>query len=99
MKSELINKLLRIITHFGVNKQQRKLQEELFELQEVITLREQEEYNNSYTDQLEKDITEEIADVMVMLKQFQYYYEITDYDIEKVMLEKIDRTIKRIEEE
>ena len=28
--------LLKIIEHFGVNNQQRKLQEEVFELQEII---------------------------------------------------------------
>ena len=32
--------LLKIIEHFGINNQQRKLQEEVFELQEAITTHE-----------------------------------------------------------
>jgi len=41
-------------------------------------------------------IAEELADVMVMLKQFQHYYGISDEEIEKIMKEKVDRQIKRI---
>ena len=34
----------------------------------------------------------------IMLKQFQYYYGITDEEIIKVMKEKIDRQLERIKE-
>lgn len=44
-------------------------------------------------------IAEEIADCTVMLKQFQYYYGIEDKEIEEVMKYKVERTIKRIENE
>ena len=49
-------------------------------------------------DTWEEHIKEEIADVMVMLKQFQLYYNIPTEEIKKVMKNKIDRQIKRIEE-
>lgn len=42
---------------------------------------------------------EEIADITVMLKQFQYYYGIEDKEIEEVMKYKIDRQLERIENE
>ena len=44
-------------------------------------------------------IVEEIADVMCMLKQFQYYYGISDEEVEKIMNEKIDRQLERIKDE
>lgn len=40
---------------------------------------------------------QEMADVTVMLKQFQYYYEISDEEIEEVMKQKIERQLKRID--
>ena len=49
-----------------------------------------------YTKHLREHITEEIADCMVMLKQFQYYYGIEDKEIEEVMKYKIERQLERI---
>ena len=46
-----------------------------------------------------KDIKEEIADVMVMLKQIQYYYKINDTEIVDIMKLKIDRQLGRIKTE
>jgi NTP pyrophosphatase (non-canonical NTP hydrolase) len=87
------DKLLQIINRYGIEHQQRKLEEEVFELQEAITKYE-------YVDFTElEDITQELADVQVMLKQFQYFYAITDEKIEKVMLFKVDRQLERIENE
>ena len=89
---------LKIIEHYGVNHQQRKLAEEVFELQEAI-------FANWYdTDGVTdvgyvEHIREEIADVMVILKQIQYYYEIPDEEIEDVMKYKVQRTLKRMEKE
>lgn len=83
--------LLKIIEHFGINNQQRKLQEEVFELQEAITIFQQG--GNLKFD----DIEEEIADVMILLKQFQHYYEINRENIRKIMKNKIKRTLERIE--
>ena len=94
--------LLKIIEHFGINNQQRKLQEEVFELQEVIT---QKEYpalarnkKPNELESLEKErITEEIADCMVILEQFKLYYEISSEEITKIFWEKVNRTLERIE--
>ena len=83
--------LLKIIEHFGINNQQRKLQEELFELNEAITIYEQGN-NQSYD-----DIAEEIADVCVILRQFMEIYNITQDEISERMANKINRTLERIE--
>ena len=59
-------------------------------------------HNNIYEhikNEYKEHIAEEIADITVMLKQFQYYDGITDEEIIKVMKEKIERTIKRMENE
>lgn len=91
--------LLQIIQHYGINHQQRKFQEEVFELNEAIICCENDDF--SYYDEVcksnKKHITEEIADNFVLLKQFQYYYEITDKEIEEVMQFKINRQLERIE--
>ena len=92
--------LLKIIQHYDVMPQLKYFQSEVFELNEAIIECELAyhyspcQIGRGY----EKHIAEEIADVMVMLKQFQYYYGIEDKEIEEVMNEKIDRTISRIEE-
>ena len=56
-------------------------------------------YYGEETEETIKDrnhIAEEIADVMVMLKQFQYYYGILDSEIEEIMNQKIDRQLERM---
>lgn len=84
--------LLTIIKHYGVNNQQRKFNEEVFELQEAIT-----------TYELKKDskehIAEEIADCENMLEEFRKYYEIPKSTINRIKLFKQDRQIKRIEKD
>ncbi len=96
MKEEL----LKIINHYGIEKQLKYIHSEYFELDEAIV---KSRYNCNY-DFIEKEedikhIAEEIADVMVMLKQFQYFYEITDKNIEDIMKQKISRQLERIEKE
>jgi len=95
------DKLLKIINHYGWNKQLKYIHSEYFELDEAIIKYECDEYY--YYPEIEeghkKHIAEEISDIMVMLKQFQYYYDITDEEINDIMLYKIDRQIERIKEE
>ena len=43
-------------------------------------------------------IAEEIADIMVMLKQFQYIFLISDEVVKDIMSYKIDRQLNRINE-
>ena len=85
------SKLLTIINHYGINNQQRKLEEEVFELQEAIT---KYEITNHI-----KDIEEELADVQVLLDQIRYYYNIDWENINKVMIRKIERQLERIKNE
>ena len=94
--------LLKIIEHFGVNNQQRKLQEEIFELQEAITtheLKKSVEYEIPLTEIIgtKEHIIEEIADICVILRQFMEYYDITQDEISDRMINKINRTLERIE--
>lgn len=100
-------KLLQIINHYGVLPQLKYFQSEVFELNESII--NAENYNpnvqdtlykiNSNVQENTKHIAEEIADVMVMLSQFKEYYHIDGNDILKIMNEKIDRQLERIEKE
>lgn len=54
--------------------------------------------NSDFTisDDLKNHIAEEIADNLVILKQFQYYYKISQKQINKLMNYKIERQMKRI---
>ena len=92
------NKLLQIINHYGIDKQLKYIHSEYFELDEAII-------NYNYNDKIYKEeyainqVIEELADVMVMLKQFQHYFNIKDEEIEKIMNYKIDRQLERIKNE
>ena len=97
-------KLLKIINHYKVNNQLRKFNEESFELEEIILDYEFSQDNFPRQTEICKEqflnhIAEEIADVMVMLSQFKEYYHIDGNEILKIMNEKIDRQIGRIEKE
>lgn len=92
--------LLEIINNYGVDNQLRKFNEECLELEEAIIKYETlKDYYFKNTNWLKDHITEELGDVTVMLKQFRAYYGITDEEIEEVMLYKIERQKKRMEEE
>ena len=80
------NKLLTIFNTYGKSHQVSKLLEEVGEFIETVINDDKE------------NMVQEMADCMVMLKQFQYYYGITDEEILKVMKEKIDRQLERIKE-
>ena len=81
------NKLLTIFNTYGKSHQVSKLLEEVGEFIETVINEDKE------------NMIQEIADCFVMLKQFQYYYGITDEEIEEVMKYKVERTIKRMENE
>lgn len=102
------DKLLEIINHYGIDKQLKYIHSEYFELDEAIInmqmkMREMEgkipEVVEPVLDTYRGHIAEELADVMVMLKQFQFYYGISDEEIEKIMKEKVDRQLERIKNE
>ena len=89
----------KIINNYGVIPQLKHFNSETFELTEAIINFEDDEY--TYYPEVEKShkkhITEEIADVEVMLLQFKEYYHIDGNDILRIMNEKIDRQLSRIE--
>ena len=85
-------KIALIINHYGINHQQRKLNEEVFELQESIF-----DYEN-ITLMDKKHIIEELADVMVLLEQIKIYYNLEDEDIKSAMEYKINRTLERMKD-
>lgn len=96
--------LLKIIIHHGVNHQQRKLEEEVFELQEAITtheLKQSVEYEIPLTEIVgsKEHITEELADVLMLLGQIIHYYDIDKKEIKKFLKYKIERQLGRIENE
>lgn len=99
--------LLQIVNHYGLKHQLKYIHSEYYELDEAIincntfdefAQADMHVYDNN-RQYFRKHIAEELSDCFVMLKQFQYYYEIEDKDIERIMKYKIDRQLKRIDEE
>lgn len=78
-------KLYKIIKKHGISNQLKKLSEEVFELQEAII---------DGTERL-NHITEEFADVMVLLNQIKEAYKLDENEIKNIMKLKIDRQCER----
>lgn len=100
------NKLLEIINHYGIDNQQRKIQEEVFELQNAIIEYECFKLANEKSDvelfdlkTFKEHIEEEIADVCVLLQQFCNKYKLNVSKIGNIQWEKVDRQIERIKNE
>ena len=109
-------KLREIINHYGIKKQLKHFQTEIFELNEAVLNYEKDSirdfvnaiYRNCYNflvdnrnipklkDDRREHVIEEIADVMVMLKQIQLHYNIKTETINEIMSYKIDRQLERI---
>ena len=100
------NDLLKIINTYGVLPQLKYFYSEVYELSEAIINAENYEPEkgdifgkiNCNVNTYVEHIAEEIADVTVMLRQFQYYYGREDKDINDIMISKIDRQLNRIKE-
>lgn len=108
-------KLRKIINFYGIEKQLKYFQSEVFELNEAIIKKRNKGaienmitvisngisviLNTKTVDPSRENIKEEIADVMVMLKQFQLYYNISTEEIRGVMKNKIARQLERIDKE
>lgn len=107
--------LLEIINHYGVMHQLKYFQSEVFELNEAIIKHQNKNSITIATENLNKStckligkeykvssiehIAEEIADVMVMISQFIYYFDITDEEINKIIDFKVNRQLERIKNE
>lgn len=108
-------KLRKIINYYGIDKQLKYFQSEVFELNEAIIKKRNTGLlenvvngisdvmssllNTEHKDYSKEKIKEEIADVMVMLKQIQLYYDISTEDIKEIMKLKVDRQLERINHE
>lgn len=91
--------MLEIINTFGVNNQLKKFNEECFELVEAIKDTEYVKYNNVRKKVLNcdrKHIIEEMADVLNLLQQFVFYYEIEQKELDEQLQYKVERTLERI---
>jgi NTP pyrophosphatase (non-canonical NTP hydrolase) len=103
MNNESIRK---IADHYGFAEQSRQLAEECAELIVAVN----KYYRKNYTPLLSPsdyldlqhyilNITEEIADVTIMLEQMKYLLNISNDDINKIIDMKLNRQLKRIENE
>lgn len=87
------NYLMKVINHFGLSNQLKKLNEEVFELIEAILIDTGDEESLNH-------IKEEYADVSLVLNQIKEYFEIGyAEDVLPRMSYKLERTLKLIEEE
>lgn len=92
--------LLKIINNYGINNQLRKFTEEYFELTEAIINAENNRLigiSNEPSKIAIENITQEIADCMVLIEQFKLYYGITSEEITNIFWNKVARTLERIE--
>ena len=78
-------KLRRIIAHFGKLQQVIKLGEEVGELFKAIL-----NYENGIT-RTNNEITNEIADCYVLLKQMEMIYKVDKHELQQVLDMKVDR--------
>ena len=98
------DRLLKIINHYGIDNQQRKLEEEVFELQQAITGYEIYK-SNEYEIPLnilignKKHMEEEIGDVENLLEEIILYYDLDRDNIYHNRTKKVDRQINRMESE
>ena len=95
----------KIISFYGVLPQLKYMQTEMFEFIEAIMILEHyEEFANEqdYQTTLKQQIAhieEEYADLTMMLEQFKEYYHLDEDNIQRIKEQKIERQLKRIEEE
>lgn len=88
MKEERINKLKPIIDGFGEKAQKLKAIEEMSELSKELC-------KNIYDAKNHEQITEEMADVQIMLDQLKIIFN-NDKAVQEVEKQKIERTYKRL---
>lgn len=85
------DKALSIIDHYGNRHQMFKCAEEMSELQTLVL----QDANQNGKVPISR-ITEEIADVYIMLTQLELIYMLDSRDIQPIIDHKLDRTIRRM---
>ena len=100
--------LLKIIQNYGTRNQLKKLSEELYEFQEAVlsynllkTINEdvKDKVLEKNTEYIYKCVLEEYADLCVLLSQFELYFDLDEDEVLQVMRNKVDRQLRRIENE
>lgn len=94
--------LEKIIEHYGINNQLKKFNEESYELIEAIINAENNRLigiSNEPSKIAIENITQEIADCLVLIEQFKLYYSITSEEITNIFRNKVARQLKRMEED
>ena len=106
INKDLKEKLKHIIEYYGYRNQLKKFNEESFEVIEAVMDLEEQIVtccecgcSECHTKHERKHLEEEIADALVLLNQFIYYYDLNENDIMDTVYKKIDRQLARIEEE
>ena len=89
-----------IINHYGISHQLKHMQTEMFEFIEAVFYAE-EEYVvwGGLCENNKAHIEEEYADLTMMLEQVKEYYQLNEDNIQRIKEQKIERQLKRIEEE
>ena len=85
-------KLLHIFNHFGIETQKRKLNEEVYEFLQSVC-----EWQNNPSTANAEHVTEELADCLVVLFQFQHHFGIDEQTIKQWCDYKTERTLARID--
>lgn len=85
----MIRDIVRLLDHYGIDNQINQTIEELSELIQALTKYKRGLYTID-------NISEEIADVEIMIKQIKLALSIDQEDVESIMIRKIERQLKRI---
>ena len=97
MNEEAIKK---IAATYGYDAQSRQLIEEMAEL--IVAINKLHRLGKNWNNQDNvwcermKNITEEIADVTIMIEQMKYLLQISETDIEQIIEHKLNRQLERI---
>lgn len=83
-----------ILDHYGQKKQELQAVQELSELILLLAARE-DQRGKDYKD----DLTNEIADALVMIEQVKMMHDIHDEDVTEVIVYKLSRQLDRIAQE
>lgn len=96
-------KQLAVIRNYGEAHQRRKLEEEVLELQEAIIeysimsnfyklQKDESDKAKKHLAKLRRHIVEELSDVTNLLGQFKLLFDITDEEVNQVLIAKVNRT-------
>lgn len=101
------DKIKKIARHYGYEAQSRQCIEEMAELIQAINKfwRNQLNCGKKHINDIpfgtpeEVNIEEELVDIYIMILQMKYLHKISDFDFENGVEHKLDRQLRRMEEE